>query len=54
LESLCADAIAVGYRRRFLAIEYWRLVEQLLEGEFGPDDTAKGFQALELHLSSDF
>jgi hypothetical protein len=45
LESLCADATAVGYQRRFSTIAYWRGVAELLEGEFGPDNTAKGFQA---------
>jgi hypothetical protein len=54
LESLCADATAVGYRRRFPAIAYWRGVAELLEGEFGPDDSAKGFEAPQLYLSTDF
>jgi hypothetical protein len=54
LESLCADAITVGYQRRFLAIAYWRGVAELLEGEFGPDNVVEGFQAPKLHLSSDF
>jgi hypothetical protein len=43
LESLCADATAVGNRRRFPAIAYWRGVAELLQGEFGLEDTAKGF-----------
>jgi hypothetical protein len=50
LESLCADATIVGYQSKFLAIAYWRGVAELLEGEFGLDDTAKGFQAPELHI----
>jgi hypothetical protein len=54
LKPLCADATAVGYRRRFPAIAYWRGVAELLEGEFGSDNNAKGFQARELYLSLDF
>jgi hypothetical protein len=54
LESFCADATAMGSQRRFPAIAYWRGVAKLLEGEFGPNNTAEGFQALELHLSLDF
>jgi hypothetical protein len=54
LKMLCADATAIGYRRRFPAIAYCTSVAKLLKGEFGLDDTAKGFEAPELPLSGSF
>ena len=54
LQALCADPTSIGYQRRFPAIAYWRGVAELLEGEFGPDDTAQDFQEIQLPLSSEF